>query len=49
MIKFKGFVIYFNTLAWGWQMCGIGWKAKWFLGFSKNVQVDIPNVSDKVN
>lgn len=25
---------YFGTIGWGWRMYGIGWGAKWFLGFS---------------
>jgi hypothetical protein len=26
--------IYFGTPSWGWIMYGIGYKSKWFLGFS---------------
>lgn len=27
-------VIYFGRIGWGWKMYGIGYKTKWFLGFS---------------
>lgn len=27
-------IIYFGRIAWGWRMYGIGYKSKWFLGFS---------------
>ncbi len=26
--------IYCGTVAWGWLVFGIGWRDKWFLGFS---------------
>jgi len=26
--------IYFGKVGWGWKMYGIGYKNKWFLGFS---------------
>lgn len=26
--------IYFGQVGWGWKMYGIGYKTKWFLGFS---------------
>lgn len=26
--------IYFGTPGWGWMMWGIGYKTKWFFGFS---------------
>lgn len=26
--------IYFGRVAFGWRMYGIGYKSKWFLGFS---------------
>jgi hypothetical protein len=25
---------YFGKVGWGWKMYGVGWKNKWFLGFS---------------
>lgn len=25
---------YFGQVGWGWKMYGIGYKTKWFLGFS---------------
>ena len=30
-------IIYFGKIAWGWKMYGIGYKTKWFLGFSINI------------
>ena len=29
--------IYFGTVGWGWVMYGIGYKNKWFLGYSKSL------------
>ena len=29
--------IYFGKIGWGWRMYGIGWKDKWFLGFSMSL------------
>jgi len=29
--------IYHGTVAWGWRMYGIGYKTKWFFGFSIQV------------
>lgn len=26
--------IYFGDIGWGWKMYGIGYKSKWFFGFS---------------
>lgn len=34
MIKLGKFRIYTGSFNWGWNMFGIGWGNKWFLGFS---------------
>ena len=39
--------IYFGRVAWGWRMYGIGWKCKWFMGFSMALDVEPP--ADYVN
>jgi hypothetical protein len=31
-------IIYFGRIAWGWKMYGIGYKTKWFLGFSMKAE-----------
>ncbi len=30
----QGMRVYCGKVAWGWKMYGIGYRAKWFLGFS---------------
>ena len=32
--------IYFGTVGWGWKMYGIGYKNKWFLGFSMSIYAE---------
>lgn len=27
-------IIYYGQVGWGWKMYGIGYKTKWFFGFS---------------
>ena len=38
MLKLKNFVLYTGAYLWGWRMIGVGWKTKWFFGFSLNTR-----------
>lgn len=39
--------IYYGQVSWGWKMYGIGYRTKWFLGFSMqadNCETDVKDV-----
>lgn len=40
--------IYFGTIGWGWKMYGIGYKTKWFCGFSMQ-RKRTPDIQAKVD
>ena len=37
VIEFLGFRAYCGYIGWGWKMIGIGYKTKWFFGYSVNL------------
>ena len=37
MKEYCGFRVYFGFYGWGWKMIGIGYKHKWFFGYSINM------------